>query len=180
MSKVGKKPIAISSAKIEIKGNTVFINGPKAKFVHEFPDSLKIVLKDNFIILSLEKVSGKNNALWGLHRALLANKVKGAEEGFEKKVKIVGLGYKAKLVGKKINFSLGYSHKIDFQLPDGIEVKIDKLGQQLVFTSPDKLLLGNVCDSVKSLRLPEPYKGTGIIVEGDVVIRKAGKTKSAG
>jgi large subunit ribosomal protein L6 len=110
---------------------------------------------------------------------LLANKVKGVETGFEKKVRIIGLGYKAQLAGKKLNFSLGYSHKIEFPLPEGVEVNVDKTGQQLVFKAADKLLLGNVCDSIRSLRPPEPYKGTGILVGDEVIIRKAGKAKAA-
>jgi large subunit ribosomal protein L6 len=114
-----------------------------------------------------------------MHRALLANKVKGAETGFEKKIKIVGLGYKAQLAGKKLTFSLGYSHKIDYELPEGVDVKLDKTGQNLVFSSSNKLLLGDVCSHIRKLRPPEPYKGTGIIVGDEVIIRKAGKTKAA-
>ncbi len=117
--------------------------------------------------------------LWGLHRALLANKVKGVDTGFEKKVKIVGLGYKAQPSGKKLTFSLGYSHKVYYQLPEGVDVVVDKTGQNLVFKAADKFLLGNACDAVRALRFPEPYKGTGIIREGDVIIRKAGKAKAA-
>ena len=110
---------------------------------------------------------------------MLANKIKGLEQGFERKVTIVGLGFKAAAAGKKMTFSLGYSHKIDYELPEAVSVDIDKTGQNLVFKSADKFVLGNVCDKVRSFRMPEPYKGTGIIREGDIVLRKAGKTKSA-
>lgn len=99
-------------------------------------------------------------------------------QGLKKKVRIVGLGYKAQLSGKKLNFSLGYSHKIEYNLPEGVDVAVDRTGQQLVFKATDKQLLGDVCDAVRSFRPPEPYKGTGIILEGEVVIRKAGKTKA--
>jgi large subunit ribosomal protein L6 len=100
----------------------------------------------------------------------------GVESGFEQKVNIVGLGYKAQLTGKKLVFSLGYSHKIDYDLPNDVTVDVDKTGQFLVFKSHDKSLLGGVCDDVRRFREPEPYKGTGIMRAEEVIIRKAGKT----
>ncbi|MCK4651347.1 50S ribosomal protein L6 [Candidatus Babeliales bacterium] len=179
MSKIGRKPIPFSSAKIEIKDKSVFISGPKGKFTHHLPDQVELSLKDNSLVLSIKENTRNNRILWGMHRALLANKVKGVEIGFEKKVKIVGLGYKAQLTGRKLIFSLGYSHKINYDLPEGIEVKVDKTGQNLIFKSSDKMLLGEVCSTIRNFRAPEPYKGTGIILEGEVIIRKAGKTKVA-
>ncbi|MCK4517749.1 50S ribosomal protein L6, partial [Candidatus Babeliales bacterium] len=96
--------------------------------------------------------------------------------GFEQVVKIVGHGYKAQLSGKKLVFSLGYSHKIDYTMPADVSVELDKPGQLLTFKSYDKALLGHVCDEIRKFRLPEPYKGTGIIRSGEKIIRKAGKT----
>lgn len=179
MSKIGRKPIELSAAKVEIKGQELSINGPKANFTHILPSQLKASIVDGELLIELNGSGVQDRAAWGLHRALIANKVFGSQKLFEKKVKIVGLGYKAQISGKKMVFSLGYSHKIDFEVPEGVEVQSDKTGQNLVFQSSDKNLLGNVCDKVKSFRKPEPYKGTGIIVEGDVIIRKAGKAKSA-
>ena len=178
MSKIGRMPILLSSAKVEIDGNKVLIDGPNAKFVHELPEGVVASLENNFLKISVKEDNRKNRICWGLHRALLANKVKGAEKGFEQKVKIVGLGYKAVLTGKKITFSLGYTHKIEYELPKEVSLEVDKSGQQMVFKSADKFLLGNVCDTIRSYRPPEPYKGTGIIRDGDVVIRKAGKKKT--
>jgi large subunit ribosomal protein L6 len=117
--------------------------------------------------------------VWGLHRALLANMIKGAETGFEQKMTIVGLGFKALLSGKKVTLTLGYTHKIDYELPEKVTLEVDKTGQMLTFRSSDKFILGNVCDAIRSFRPPEPYKGTGIIRAGEVVIRKAGKTKAS-
>lgn len=181
MSKVGRVPIELSAAKVEVKGQELFITGPKAKFTHTLAAPLKAKIENGLLEISLDQGqdSKTNRALWGLHRALLANKVYGAQKLFEKKVNIVGLGYKAQISGKKMVFSLGYSHKIDYVLPEGVEVDSDRTGQKLVFKSSDKLILGNVCDTIRGFRPPEPYKGTGIIVEGEVVIRKAGKAKSA-
>ena len=183
MSKIGRKPIPFSSAKITIEGNKVLISGPKVKFEHELPKGLVAKIVDNTLVLSIDSglnspVDGEKElrAQWGLHRALLANEIQGVEKGFEQKVNIVGLGYKAQLSGKKMVFSLGYSHKIDFILPGGVTVEIDKPGQKLLFKSHDKMLLGNVCDTVRSFRTPEPYKGTGIMRDDERIIRKAGKT----
>jgi large subunit ribosomal protein L6 len=176
MSKIGRKPIPFSSVKVEVKGNKVSIVGPKVKFVHELSDGIVAKVEDGKLVLLSEKDSKAARAAWGLHRALLANKITGAEKGFELAIKIIGLGYKAQLSGKKLVFSLGYSHKIDYTLPDGVTVDIDKPGQKLVFKSHDKMLLGNVCDKIRSFRLPEPYKGTGIMLEDERIIRKAGKT----
>lgn len=176
MSKIGRKPISFSSAKIEVKGNTVFISGSKGKFEHEFPEGIAVTVEDKAVLVGVKNGDRSLRAQWGLHRALLANKIKGVESGFEQLVKIVGLGYKAQLSGKKMVLSLGYSHKIEYLLPEGIALKLDKTGQQLAFSSHDKWLLGKVCDDIRSFRKPEPYKGTGIMLAEEVIKRKAGKT----
>ena len=179
MSKIGRKPIPFGTAKIEIKDNVVNISGSKVNFIHELPAGISAVIQGKFLSLTTQEKTRELGVLWGLHRALLANKVKGAETGFEQKIVIVGLGYKAQLVGKKMTLTLGYTHKIDYDLPDEVTVDIDKTGQNLVFKSADKFLLGRVCDTMRSFRPPEPYKGTGIMKAGEVIIRKAGKTKSS-
>lgn len=178
MSKVGRKPIAISSANIAVEGNTITIQGAKVTLSHTLPEEVVLTQQDKQLLLSIKSTDRKSKMLWGLHRALLANKVFGVEKGFEETVKIVGLGYKAQLSGRKLVFSLGYSHKKEFDLPQGVDVDVDKTGQTLVFKGADKFVLGNACDAVRSLRPPEPYKGTGIIRSGEVIIRKAGKTKA--
>lgn len=178
MSKIGRKPIPFKTAKVEINGNVIKIDGGKSKFVHELPAGLVAKVDGKSLVLSAEENTRDARMVWGLHRALLANKVKGVETGFEQKVTIVGLGFKAQAAGKKMTFTLGYTHKIDYDLPDEVTVDIDKTGQNLVFKSADRFILGNVCDAVRSFRPPEPYKGKGVIVEGETIIRKAGKTKS--
>ena len=116
---------------------------------------------------------------WGMHRALLANLIKGAGTKFEKKLEINGLGFKASLAGKQATFVLGYTHKIELAIPEGISLEIDKTGQKLTFKGSNKELLGQVCDTVRSFRVPEPYKGTGIKLEDERIIRKAGKAKGS-
>lgn len=178
MSKIGRKPIDIGGAQIEVKGNEVHYKGKKASGIYVIPSLLAIELTGKQLTLVPQKQTSDTNRIWGLHRALLANKITGADVGFEKQIRIVGLGFKASAAGTNIQFALGFSHKIDFALPQNITVEIDKTGQLLTFRSFDKDLLGQVCSDVRSLRPPEPYKGTGIQYVGEVIRRKAGKAKS--
>ena len=180
MSKIGRKPIRFFNVQVDVAGRDVVITGPKnIKLEHRLPEEVSVVLEDKKLILSISKNIKANRMLWGLHRALLKNKIEGLEKGFERSLKIVGLGYKAQLSGKKLIFSLGYSHKIEYPLPENVSVEVDKTGQNLTFKSYDINLLGHVCDSIKSLRMPEPYKGTGIMYSDEVILRKAGKTGAA-
>ena len=178
MSKIGRKPIDLENVAIEIKGQDVHYKGPNASGVYTIADMLKAEVNDNKLVLLPVKKTRDLNSMWGLHRALLANKIKGASQGFTKDIQIIGLGYKAALTGNKVVFNLGYSHKIDFVLPKDVTLDIDKSGQKLTFKSPDKELVGFVCSQVKAFRETEPYKGTGIKLSTETVLRKAGKTKS--
>lgn len=178
MSKIGKKPIDLNNAQIEIVGQEVRYKGKTTSGVYHLPEFIKAESDGKRLKLVLLGDS-ENKKFWGLHRALLANKIKGASELFDKKVQIVGLGFKAELMGSKIKFSLGFSHKIEIELPKIVSLEVDKSGQNLVFRSFDKEVLGQICADIRSLRPPEPYKGTGIRVGNEVIIRKAGKTKAA-
>lgn len=185
MSKIGRKPIALDKVQVDVKGQEVHYKGPNSSGIHELPVQLIARVEDGFLLLELKSENDKKltrrelNRIWGLHRALLSNKIHGANTDFEENIQIVGLGYKAVQSGDKLVFSLGYSHKIDFPLPKGVAVVIDKSGQKLAFKSADKELVGHVCSMVKSLRPPEPYKGTGVKLATDVIARKAGKAKSS-
>jgi len=185
MSKIGRKPIDISALKVEVKGQEIHFKGKKSAGIYLLPDVLTVQIDDNKLSLlpKTEKVSRNVqrdvNRVWGLHRALLANELKGADAAFEKEVIINGLGFKAAASGQKVVFSLGFSHKIDFELPKEVTLEIDKTGQKLMFRSSNKFLVGHICSMVKALRPPEPYKGTGIRLSTDVIARKAGKTKAA-
>ena len=180
MSKIGRLPILLASATVKVEGNELEISGPKEKVRHKLPQELKveIVEKEVRVLTVAAKPDRFCNMLWGLHRALIANKVHGVQTGFQQVVKIVGLGYKAIQKGKSLTFSLGYSHPVEFVLPDSVTVNIDKTGQNLTFKSIDKFELGNVCSVVRALRPPEPYKGTGIMLADEKIIRKAGKAKA--
>lgn len=182
MSKIGRKPIALDGVKVEIKGQDVHFSGKNDSGVYALPAVLTADLTDTVLTLKLNtaiKAPRDVNRLWGMHRALLSNKIIGAAKGFEKQLKINGLGYKAALSGNKVVLTLGFSHKINFELPQGVKLAIDKTGQLLTFTSADKALVGHVCSLIRSYRPPEPYKGTGIKLVNEVIARKAGKTKSS-
>ncbi|HBS47931.1 TPA: 50S ribosomal protein L6 [Candidatus Dependentiae bacterium] len=180
MSKIGRKPILLNSVKVEIKDNVISLSATKGKITHVLPASLNIKHEKGTLILGVNGKMDKDAKMnWGLHRALLANEIKGIDTGFEENIKIVGLGFKAQITGKKMIFSLGYSHKIDFEIPVGVEITVDKTGQLLNVKAGDKRLLGQTCDTIRSFRPVEPYKGTGIIRENEFVIRKAGKSKTA-
>ena len=179
MSKIGRMPISFTSAKITVDGTKVLVDGGKVKFEHVLPETVKIAVNDKELNLTITEDTRANRMLWGLHRALLANKVTGVEKGFETKMVIVGLGYKAIQAGSKLTFSLGYTHKIELEVPSAVTVEVDKTGQLLTLRSADKFELGNVADKIRSFRPPEPYKGTGVMYAGEKIHRKAGKTKSS-
>ena len=180
MSKIGRIPIPLNGVTVSVEGKKVLYDGKNAKGEHVVHDCLDAVLEGDLLrVVVCDQISGVN-CLWGLHRALLANKIGGAHTKFEKKIKIVGLGYKAIYTsGVKVEFTLGYSHKVYFNLPEGVEFETDKTGQNLTLRSADKELLGLVCSKICALRPVEPYKGTGVYLADSIVRRKAGKAKSA-
>jgi len=182
MSKIGRKPIDLGGTKVEIKGKEIHYKGSKSSGVYVLPNELQVEVEDNFIKLSpvKEEVGSRDaNKIWGLHRALLNNEIVGSDKGFERQLKINGLGYKVAVSGKKAVFALGFSHKIDIELPDNVTLEVDRSGQLLTFKSTDKELLGHICSKIRALRPPEPYKGTGIKWVTEVIRRKAGKAKAA-
>ncbi|MFT6765597.1 MAG: large subunit ribosomal protein L6 [Alteromonas naphthalenivorans] len=179
MSKIGRKPIKLDGVTLDIQGQEINYKGPHASGMYVIPEELIIEVVDNQLFVKTKAKSRNVNRIWGLHRALLAGKIEGAAKLFERHIKITGLGYKAIAKGKQIEFSLGYSHKINFDLPEGVTVDIDRSGQNVTVKSADKQLVGQVCGEFRLLRPTEPYKGTGVRLTTDIVIRKAGKAKGA-
>ncbi len=177
MSKVGRKPIPLGNTEVTVDGQRIAYKGKKAEGTHELPTVLQAHVEDGQLFVTVAKEKSETKRMWGLHRALLANKIIGADQGFERHMKIIGLGYKAVVSGQNVEFSLGYSHKINFTLPEDVTLETDRSGQNLTFRSPDKEKLGLVCSKVRALRPPEPYKGTGIRYANEEILRKAGKTK---
>ncbi len=186
MSKIGRKPIKIDGVHVDIKGQEVHYKGPKASGIHLVSPELNVHIKDGNLYVTaaqdINKLGQKQvrnvHRVWGLNRALLANELSGAAHEFEKMLEINGLGYKAVLADKKIIFTLGYSHKIEKEIPVGVAIEIDRSGQKIKVKSFDKFLAGDFCRVIKALREPEPYKGKGIKLQTEVLFRKsAGKGK---
>ena len=177
MSKVGRKPIAIQDVEVAVDGQVVTYKGKLTQGTYLLPDCLQAKVEGGTLQISMTNPKDKRNKnFWGLHRALLANEIAGSREEFSTNVVIVGLGYKGELKGDSIEFSLGYSHKINFKVPEGVKVEIDKSGQKLKVSSSSKFLMGDVAQKICALRRPEPYKGTGVRLETDQILRKVGKS----
>jgi len=181
MSKIGRKAIPLGDVTVEIQGHVINYKGKNNSGSYVLPDVINAEVKDNMLYLNVpDKMRNRtSNSDWGLHHALLANRLQGAGTGFTKKLIIEGLGYKANVAGSKVVFSLGYTHKIELSLPAGVTLEVDKSGQKLLFRATDKQILGEVCAKVRAMRPPEPYKGTGVRYADEVIARKAGKTKAA-
>jgi len=175
LSRVGKNPIPIpSKVKVEIDQNEITVSGPKVELKREIHPSLKVETSKDEIVVRRSSDSKFHKSLHGLTRALIANMVDGVSTGYGKALEIQGIGYKAELMGKKLNLSLGFSHPILFSPPEGI--KIDLKGSNRIMVSGiDKELVGAVAAKIRSFRPPEPYKGKGIRYEGEFVRKKAGK-----
>ena len=177
MSRVGKKLIPVpAGVKIQI-GNELKVEGPRGKLTVPIPSGIK--LEQNNGTLEVKRESDDHAALHGLTRALAANAVQGVSIGFTRELDIVGIGYKVDVKGKVAVFTLGYSHPIEFMLPTGIDMKVDKQ-THIVLTGFDKQLLGQTAANMRSLRKPDPYKNKGVRYTGEVLRKKVGKTGAGG
>jgi large subunit ribosomal protein L6 len=176
MSRIGAKPIPIpSGVKIEVDGRTVRVEGPKGKLTTTLPIGIQAQQEDGILKAVRERETDELKAFWGLSRSLLANAVNGVALGFVKELDIVGIGYRAQVEGRKVNFSLGYSHPVVYAIPEGIDIKIDK-NTHIVVSGADKQLVGQTAATIRSFRKPDPYKQKGIRYTGEHLKKKAGKT----
>lgn len=177
MSRIGKKPIEIpDGVDINIRGAEVTIKGKLGTLKEVFPETLEIVKDGKTLLVKTKGGERDVKALHGLVRNLLANMVNGVSKGYERKLNFVGVGYKADVQGKNVNLALGYSHPVSFPLPEGITAAVDKNSNALILKGADKKLIGEVAASIRRVRPPEPYKGKGVMYEGEVIERKVGKT----
>lgn len=180
MSRVGKAPITIpAGVEVKVENNVVTVKGKLGELRQDFDPRIGVNLDGNVITVTRPSDEKDMRAKHGLYRALIANMVKGVNEGFERKLELVGVGYRASAQGQVLDLSLGYSHTITVQLPK--EVKVEAISEKgknpvVVLNCFDKQLLGMVSSKIRSLRKPEPYKGKGIRYVGEQVRRKAGKT----
>jgi len=178
MSRIGKVPISIPpEVKVNLSDEAIQITGPKGQLERQLPRGAQVSIQDNQIVVQRLDDSRQAKSIQGLTRSLLSNMVIGVSQGFEKKLEIVGVGYRAEQKDKTLVLTLGYSHPIHYALPPGIDVMVEK---QAVLTVKgiDKELVGAVAAKIRSFRPPEPYKGKGIQYEREYVRRKVGKAKA--
>ncbi len=176
MSRIGKQPIALPpKVKVEIKGQQVFVEGPKGKLDFALPRRTSAKVDGGNVVLSRDGEDSEAKALHGLSRAIVNNMVKGVHEGFVKKLEIQGVGFKAAVQGKQVNLSLGYSHPINYAIPDQIKVTVEE-NTKLTIEGPDKQVVGQVAAEIRGFYPPEPYKGKGVRYSDEHVRRKEGKT----
>ena len=176
MSRIGKKPVNISEkVKITQKVNNIEVAGPKGTLNLDIIDGISVDINGNEMNVKRQDDTKRNRALHGLYRSLLNNMVTGVDEGFKKKLELVGIGYRAELKGKNLVLMLGFSHPTVFCPPDNITIEVPN-PNTVVINGISKDLVGLVASKIRSFRLPEPYKGKGIKYENEVVRRKAGKT----
>ena len=176
MSRIGKQPIAIPpKVKVEVKDRQVFVEGPKGKLNLKLPNRTSLKVEDGKVILSRQGDDAQAKALHGLSRALVNNMVRGVSEGFVKKLEIQGVGFKASVQGKIVNMSLGYSHPINYPIPDQIKVTVEE-NTKVTIEGPDRQVVGQVAAELRGFYPPEPYKGKGVRDVGEHVQRKEGKT----
>lgn len=181
MSRIGKRNINIpSNVKVTIDKGVIKASGPLGELELPLRQEVNVEVKGSTINVLRADESRIARSLHGLTRTLIDNMLKGVNEGFEKKLEIIGVGYKADIQGEVVNLSLGYSHPIKYPLPMGVKATVDKQ-TQITLRGPDKQLIGQVAADIRALRMPEPYKGKGIKYANEVIRRKAGKAgKAAG
>jgi len=179
MSRVGKQPISIpSGVTVKVSGEQISVKGPKGELKQPINKDIEVVISEDKLELKRPSDEINHRALHGLYRALIANMVKGVTEGFERKLELVGVGYKATNQGNILDLALGYSHNIIFEIPKELSVAtVTEKGSNPIITlnGLDKQLIGQVAAKIRSLRKPEPYKGKGVKYVGEYIRRKAGK-----
>ncbi len=176
MSRIGKMPILIpQGVTVTIDGSKITVKGPKGELTDTMRPEIKVKIEDNAVVFEIEKETKESSAYWGLIRALVANMVKGVTDGFEKKLELVGVGYRAKASGTGVSLSVGYSHPVEFPAPEGIQIEVVDQ-QNVTIKGSNKQLVGLTAAKIRKVRKPEPYKGKGIKYAGEVIRRKAGKS----
>ncbi|HOB12270.1 MAG TPA: 50S ribosomal protein L6 [Syntrophomonadaceae bacterium] len=175
MSRIGKKPISLpQGVEITVQDNMVTVKGPKGTLAQAIPQGITVSKQDDQIVVERAGDSKQDRAYHGLTRALVANMVQGVSTGFERKLELVGVGYRAQLQGKKLVINIGFSHPVEVEPPEGIEFEVPA-ANKITVKGIDKQLVGNTAAIIRDIRRPEPYKGKGIKYENEVVRRKAGK-----
>jgi large subunit ribosomal protein L6 len=177
MSRVGKKTVAVpSGVTAKVDGQNVSVKGPKGELRFVVPDDVSVAMNNNEIAVNPRSETKRAQAMWGMARAQVNNLVEGVTKGFEKRLEITGVGYKAAVAGKNLQLSLGYSHDITFPIPDGITITAPR-PVEVVVSGIDSQRVGQVAAEIRAFRPPEPYKGKGVKYAGEFIFRKEGKKK---
>jgi large subunit ribosomal protein L6 len=176
VSRIGRKPISLpAGVEINMENNIITVKGPKGILSQPIPEDIAIDREENELLVKRPSDAKRHRAMHGLTRALVANMVTGVTSGFEKKLEMVGVGYRAQMQGSKLVISIGFSHPVEVEAPEGIEFEVPAV-TKITVKGIDKQLVGNTAAHIRAIRKPEPYKGKGLRYENEVVRRKAGKT----
>jgi large subunit ribosomal protein L6 len=177
MSRIGKKPVPVpAGVTANVAGQIVTVKGAKGELSFTVPDDVSVAMEDGAVAVQPRSQSKRARSLWGTSRARIANLVIGTTAGFEKKLEINGVGYKAAVNGKVLKLSLGYSHDIDYAIPEGVAIVTPK-ATEIIITGIDKQVVGQTAAEIRDYRGPEPYKGKGVKYAGEFIFRKEGKKK---
>jgi large subunit ribosomal protein L6 len=177
MSRIGKKPVSVpAGVTAAVDGNLVKVKGAKGELTFLCPDDVSVKMENGAIAVSPRNDTKRARAMWGMSRSQVANLVEGVSKGYEKKLEITGVGYKAAVAGKVLKLSLGYSHDIDYEIPAGIAVATPK-PTEIILTGIDKQKVGQTAAEIREFRGPEPYQGKGVKYAGEFIFRKEGKKK---
>lgn len=180
MSRIGKKPVSVpKEVKIQIDAGNILVEGAKGKLTRAISPRIKLEVKDSQVLVSRLYNTKADRALHGLYRALVFNMIEGVSQGYVKELEIIGVGYKAQVQGNKLNMSLGFSHPVNFNIPEGIKIETPK-PTLLVIRGIDKEKIGEVAAEIRAVYPPEPYKGKGIRFVGERVKKKLGKAQATG
>lgn len=177
MSRIGKKPVQVpTGVTANVEGQTVKVKGPKGQLQVVLPDDVSVKMDKGAVKVDPRNETKRARAMWGTSRTLVNNLITGVTKGYEKKLEITGVGYRAALQGKNLQIALGYSHDVIFPVPEGIAIATPK-PTEIVVTGIDKQKVGQVAAEIRAFRPPEPYKGKGVKYEGEYIFRKEGKKK---
>jgi large subunit ribosomal protein L6 len=176
MSRIGKMPITVpDKVKLNVNGRRLTVEGPKGKLEFQLPPRTSIKMEGASVLVSRDGDDSEAKAMHGLGRALINNMMIGVSKGFVKKLEIHGVGFKALVQGKKINLSLGYSHPVNYNIPEQVKVTVEE-NTKLTIEGPDKQMVGKVASEIRAFYPPEPYKGKGVRYSDEKIVRKEGKT----
>lgn len=177
MSRIGKKPIQLpDNVYVKLQDRVVIVEGPKGQLNYTLPEGIGITIENNTVFVTRNSDTSKQKALHGLARSLISNMVTGVSQGFTKSLQIYGVGYRAQTAGNKLLLNIGYSHPVEFELPEGIKATVDEKQTTITLHGIDKHLVGQVAAKLRSIRPPDPYKGKGIRYADEVLKLKPGKT----